>query len=56
MKKEEPSQPAEWVMPRLAYRGTVGEILKQGGGKQSTSPSDPGEIYCPQPKCPTGSF
>ena len=52
MRKEALSKSSGWVTPRLDYRGTVGEILLQGGGKQSTSPSDSGEIYCPKPKCP----
>lgn len=40
-----------WTMPRLEYRGTVGQILQGGGGKTSTTPYDPGEIRCPPSFC-----
>ncbi len=36
-----------WSSPVLAYRGTVGEVLKGGGGKVTTSAYDPGEQKCP---------
>ena len=39
-----------WAPPVLAYRGTVGEILNQGGGKVTFTQGDPGEPM----KCPSG--
>lgn len=41
-----------WVAPRLAFRGTVADILKSGGGKLSIQASDPGEIRCEKPHTP----
>jgi hypothetical protein len=41
----------QWEAPTLRYKGTVGEILKGGGGKSSTSPYDPGESMCPPSFC-----
>jgi len=35
-----------WTTPRLAFRGTVGEVLKSGGGKLSITGGDPGEMRC----------
>jgi hypothetical protein len=51
MKVEATQTDRAWVKPALAYKGTVGEILREGGGKTSTSPSDPGESRCPPSKC-----
>ena len=38
-----------WTTPRLAFRGTVGQILKDGGGKLSITGSDSGEMRCEKP-------
>ena len=40
---------ATWEAPRLECRGTVGEILRSGGGKLSITASDPGENRCEKP-------
>jgi len=42
-KNEEPNARREWTSPELKAVGTVGEILRQGGGKPSMAPGDPGE-------------
>ena len=39
----------KWTTPTLAYRGTVGEILKSGGGKFSVTGEDHGEMRCEKP-------
>ena len=38
-----------WTTPRLAYRGSVGQILKDGGGKLSITGQDHGEMRCEKP-------
>jgi hypothetical protein len=40
---------ATWVAPRLVCKGTVGEILRSGGGKLSITAADPGENRCEKP-------
>jgi hypothetical protein len=40
---------ANWVAPRLEYKGTVGGILQSGGGKLSLTAQDPGENRCEKP-------
>jgi len=37
-----------WETPELKSVGTVGAILKGGGGKLTPSPNDPGEIRKPK--------
>ncbi len=50
MKKVMPSQKVHpWATPKLAYRGTVGQILKDGGGKLSITGQDHGEMRCEKP-------
>jgi hypothetical protein len=44
-------QDRSWEPMRLTYVGEVGEVLRGGGGKLSTSPGDPGE---PMRKPPGG--
>ena len=39
-----------WHPPALRYKGTVGEVLKGGGGKLSAIYGDPGENRCPTPQ------
>ena len=36
----------QWVTPRVEFKGSVGAILKQGGGKLSITGGDPGEMRC----------
>ena len=38
---------SKWTRPTLTYVGHVGDVLKGGGGKLSTSPADPGESRKP---------
>jgi hypothetical protein len=38
-----------WETPRLAYKGSVADILKSGGGKLSITAADPGEGRCEKP-------
>ena len=38
-----------WVAPKLEFKGTVGEILQNGGGKLSLSLADTGESRCEKP-------
>jgi hypothetical protein len=47
--KPGPDQPRRqnWTPPTLKYVGHVGDVLQGGGGKLSTSPSDPGESRKP---------
>ena len=47
MKADEKPTRAKWIRPTLNYVGHVGDVLKQGGGKLSTSPADPGESRKP---------
>jgi hypothetical protein len=37
------SQRRPWVPPAVRATGTIGELLRGGGGKLSPSPKDPGE-------------
>lgn len=39
-----------WDPPALKPVGTVGDVLRGGGGKDSISPADPGEPRKPKPK------
>jgi hypothetical protein len=39
----------KWTTPELAYRGSVAQILKQGGGKLSITGQDAGEMRCEKP-------
>ena len=41
-----------WEAPTVKVVGTVGDVLKGGGGKQSMQPADPGEIRKPKPPTP----
>ena len=44
------AQPVQaWTTPTLTFQGTVGEILKQGGGKLSLQLADGGEMRCEKP-------
>ena len=36
-----------WDRPTVTAVGTVGDVLKGGGGKNSPSPADPGESRKP---------
>ena len=36
-----------WERPTVTAVGTVGDVLKGGGGKNSPSPADPGESRKP---------
>ena len=38
-----------WVTPALEFKGSVGAILKEGGGKLSVTGSDSGEMRCEKP-------
>ena len=35
-----------WMPPSLELKGTVGDILNNGGGKLSITGGDPGEMRC----------
>ncbi len=37
-----------WERPTVAAVGTVGDVLKGGGGKDSPSPPDPGDSRKPK--------
>lgn len=39
----------QWATPRLSHRGSVGQVLKSGGGKLSITGQDPGEMRCEKP-------
>ena len=41
--------PGQWATPTLIHRGSVGQILKSGGGKLSITGQDPGEMRCEKP-------
>lgn len=45
---------AVWVSPRVTYVGHVGDIVQGGGGKSSTTPTDPGEPQKVKPPNPEG--
>ena len=48
--KTNPQTPVRtWVGPKLEFKGTVGEILQNGGGKLSLSLADTGESRCEKP-------
>ena len=36
-----------WVKPTMTPVGTIGNVLRGGGGKNSPSPADPGDIRKP---------
>jgi hypothetical protein len=38
-----------WATPTLTFQGTVGQVLKQGGGKLSLQLADGGEMRCEKP-------
>jgi hypothetical protein len=38
-----------WEPPTLKVVGAVADVLKGGGGKDSPSPADPGEVRKPKP-------
>lgn len=38
-----------WETPTLTFQGTVGDILKAGGGKESLQLADSGEMRCEKP-------
>jgi hypothetical protein len=40
---ENPSVRATWEAPRLTFVGDIADVVRQGGGKLSLSPGDPGE-------------
>ena len=44
-----PGNRQAWEPPVLTYVGNVGEVLQEGGGKLTPSPSDPGEVRKPKP-------
>ena len=49
-KKTSEIQPVqEWSTPTLTFQGSVGEILKSGGGKLSLQLADSGEMRCEKP-------
>lgn len=37
-----------WERPTVTAVGSVGDVLKSGGGKNSPSPADPGESRKPK--------
>jgi hypothetical protein len=39
----------KWVTPALEFKGSVGAILKEGGGKLSITGQDSGEMRCEKP-------
>ena len=41
-----------WEAPTLKVVGAVGDVLRGGGGKDSTQPADPGEVRKPKPDNP----
>jgi hypothetical protein len=45
----ERNQSREWKRPTLKTVGTVGEVLRGGGGKVSTTTGDPGQPYLKPP-------
>jgi hypothetical protein len=45
---------AAWVSPTVTYVGHVGDIVQGGGGKSSTTPTDPGEANKVKPPNPEG--
>jgi hypothetical protein len=47
MKPEIKTERSKWTRPTLTYVGHVGDVLKGGGGKLSSSPADPGESRKP---------
>ena len=38
-----------WVTPQLEFKGKVGDLLQNGGGKLSISLADSGESRCEKP-------
>lgn len=50
MKNAKPARnPQPWKTPTVAYRGSVGQILRDGGGKLSITGQDHGEMRCEKP-------
>jgi hypothetical protein len=47
--------PRTWVVPRLEFKGTIGQIVQSGGGKLSIQLADPGEMRCEKPHAETCS-
>lgn len=45
-KDSQPRRP--WSPPALKAVGTVGDVLRGGGGKNSPAPADPGEVRKPK--------
>jgi hypothetical protein len=39
----------QWDTPQLQFKGSVGDVLRTGGGKLSISGGDPGEMRCQKP-------
>ena len=44
--------PRPWETPSVKTVGTVGDVLRGGGGKDSINPADPGESRKPKPPNP----
>jgi hypothetical protein len=40
---KEKQEQKKWESPKIVYVGQIAEVLKGGGGKLSSVPSDPGE-------------
>ena len=38
-----------WLTPTLTRKGTIGQVLRSGGGKLSIIGGDPGEMRCERP-------
>jgi hypothetical protein len=49
LRSRTPVTPGIWKTPSLRFRGTVGEVLRSGGGKLSLTGGDPGEMRCEKP-------
>ena len=47
--------PRQWVAPRLAFKGTIGQIVQSGGGKLSIHLAGVGEMRCEKPHTDTCS-
>jgi hypothetical protein len=46
--KQDERSRRRWTSPELRPVGTVGDVLQGGGGKNSPSPADPGEVRKPR--------
>ena len=42
-REQQPEGRRVWTSPELKAVGTIGEMLRNGGGKPSLAPGDPGE-------------